>query len=279
MNRGTADVEGFDALLETIERRLGFETGFYHDGYLRRRIISRMRRTAVDSFGAYCQLLLDDPEEGEALLDALSITVTNFFRNPPMWEAVRPILRELTDGTGPGRLGGEGRVRLWSAPCADGREPYSLAMLALDDEEIDADRVRITGTDINEDVLAVARRGRYRSSRTTDIERELAPLEDHERFVEREGATFSVRPEVRALVDFERHDLIRDDPPGEFDLVLCRNLLIYIDASYKRPIFETLSAAIRPGGVLVIGMTETIPPGCRDRFEAVDKRRRIYRIP
>ncbi|MFB6077199.1 MAG: CheR family methyltransferase, partial [Candidatus Nanohaloarchaea archaeon] len=99
-----------------------------------------------------------------------------FFRNPEAWEALAPVLRELTE---------ENRtVRIWSAPCADGREPYSVAMLAMDDD-VRHHRVEVLGTDINPDILEVARRGTYETSQTTDIEEELAPLSDYRRYIER----------------------------------------------------------------------------------------------
>src|SRR6056297_1457290 len=124
----SAENRQFQRLLGFIESEMDFESGFYNDAYLDRRITARMRRTDTDSYRQYKQLLSRETDEREALLDSLSINVTGFFRNPEAWEALRPVLRELTENNR--------RVRIWSAPCADGREPYSLAMLALDDRKI-----------------------------------------------------------------------------------------------------------------------------------------------
>ncbi|MFB6308636.1 MAG: protein-glutamate O-methyltransferase CheR [Haloarculaceae archaeon] len=267
MSRG--EQRQFQNLLEYIEREMDFESGFYNDAYLDRRITARMRRTDRDDYRAYRRLLENDPAEQEALLDSLSINVTGFFRNPEAWEHLRPVLQDLTDD--------HRTVRIWSAPCADGREPYSLSMLALDDPEIDEKRVEITATDINRDILREARRGVYETSQTTDIEEELEPLENYDQYIERDGDTFSVRDRVKRRVSFERHDLIRGDPKRNFDLVLCRNLLIYIDGEYKVPIFETIRGSLRTNGYLMIGMTETLPAECRQTFEPVDKQHRIYR--
>ncbi len=266
---GESDRE-FDQLLTFIEERMDFESGFYNDAYLDRRITARMRRTDTDSYAEYKRLLQrDDQDERQALLDSLSINVTGFFRNPEAWECLRSVLRELTEEMR--------HVDLWSAPCADGREPYSAAMLALDDDEIVDRRVSILGTDINRDVLRRARRATYQASQTTDIEAELEPLDEYEPYVDRDGDEFTVRPPVRDMVAFEKHDLIRGGAKRNFDLVFCRNLLIYIDSEYKVPIFETISESLRPGGFLMIGMTETLPTECRDAFEPVDKQHRIYR--
>jgi chemotaxis protein methyltransferase CheR len=258
----------FDHLLNYVSDELAFETDFYNDAYLDRRITARMRRTDTDSYAEYRRELDASDAEQEALLESLSINVTGFFRNPSAWDGIRSVCRTLSEKPG--------RTRIWSAPCADGREPYSIAMLALDDPEIDARNISILGSDISEAALDAARDGRYETSQTTDIAGELQPLDDVDQYVEQDGAEFRVRAEVRDMVDFERHDLIRGDAKSGFDLVLCRNLLIYIDTTYKVPIFETISESLRASGYLVIGMTETVAHECRDRFDPVDKRHRIY---
>jgi chemotaxis protein methyltransferase CheR len=263
------DDRDFDRLLDYIEQNLDFESGFYNDSYLDRRINARIRRTDVDTYGGYLSLLRSDDDEKEALLDSLSINVTGFFRNPEAWESFRSVLRDLTDQ--------RRNVRVWSAPCADGREPYSIAMLAKDDSDIDDRRISVLGTDINSDILDAARRGRYETSQTTDIAEELAPLDDYASYIEQDGDVFTVRDNVKNLVEFEQHDLIRGEPKRNFDAVLCRNLLIYIDADYKVPIFETIEGSLRDSGILVIGMTETLPVEFRDVFDPVTKQHRIYR--
>jgi chemotaxis protein methyltransferase CheR len=259
----------FHSLLEYIERELDFESGFYNDAYLDRRINARMRRTDHDDYRTYKRFLQSDEDEQAALLDSLSINVTGFFRNPEAWESLRGVLADLTAENR--------RVNVWSAPCADGREPYSVAMLALDATDIDESRVEILGTDINADILREARAGRYETSKTADIAAELEPLSDDEPYVTREGDAFTVTDRVKDLVTFERHDLIRGDEKRDFDLVLCRNLLIYIDADYKVPIFETITGSLTERGYLMIGMTETLPTEFRERYDPVEKKHRIYR--
>jgi chemotaxis protein methyltransferase CheR len=259
----------FENLLEYVESEMDFETGFYNDAYLDRRITARMRRTDIDDYGPYRRLLDRDVEEREALLDSLSINVTGFFRNPEAWEKLREVMRDLTANNR--------SVRVWSAPCADGREPYSVAMLAIDDSEIRDRRVNVTATDTNPDILEEARRGVYETSQTTDIESELEPLDDYSAYIDQDGDRFEVREAAKRMVSFEQHDLIRGESKRVFDLVLCRNFLIYIDAEYKTPIFETIRESLRDDGYLMIGMTETLPAECRDAFEPVHKQRRIYR--
>ncbi len=259
----------FEGVLRQIDDSVPFEPGYYNESYLDRRISARMRRRDTDSHEEYERLLREESEEREALMDALTINVTEFFRNPEMWEVLREVLADLTDE--------QRRVRIWSAPCADGREPYSMAMLACDDPDIDESRVKILGTDISEEALDSAREGVYHTTRTTDIAEELAPLSDPDRYVDRDEDAFRVREAPRRLVEFDTHDLISDGARGPFDVVLCRNLLIYIDVGHKGSLFDTLEASLDDGGVLIVGMTESVPPDRSDRYEPIDKRRRVFR--
>jgi len=258
----------FAELLGYVENELSFATSHYNDSYLDRRISSRMRRTGSDTYGEYFDLLRESPEEQEELLDSMSINVTGFFRNPDVWEGVRDVLRDLSAS--------QHTVHVWSAPCADGREPYSLSMLAHDDRKIDESAVEILATDISDDALETARRGVYEESRTTDIGEELDFLSNYDRYIDRDGECFQVRESVQENVTFERHDLINDPPKSGFDLVVCRNLFIYIDNEYKQTMLETILEALRPDGYLVIGKAETIPPALKSAFSVHDGRLRIY---
>jgi chemotaxis protein methyltransferase CheR len=260
---------GFRRIIRHIEDEVDFEPSHYNPAYLDRRITARMRRRRADTYDEYLAMLKASRDEEVELLDALTVNVTHFFRNPEMWAAVRPLLRELSSS--------RRTVRLWSAPCADGREPYSMAMLARDDDEIDHRRVEIVATDIDREALERARRGVYQTGRTTKIAEELSSIGDYAPYVTERDGEFAVAERIRRMVSFERHDLIGDEPKSDVDLLMCRNLLIYIDPSFKRTIFESLATSLREGGYLVIGMTETVPPECRELFEPVDKRRRIYR--
>lgn len=270
--RETTTENDFDRLLEYVERRLDFATSHYEPKHLKRRVVSRLRRNdlGTDEFGPYLELLREDEAERTALLDALRVNVTSFFRDQDVWERLRPILRALTDD----RSGAD----VWSAPCSDGREPYSLAMLARDDRDVRADRIDVLGSDIDETALATARKGVYESSETEDLADQLDLLEDYSRHVDREGNRFVIRDGVQEMVSFERHDLINGRAKDGFDLILCRNFFIYVDGEYKQPVLETLEASLREGGYLVLGKTETMPYDLKgDVFEAVDNDRRIYR--
>jgi len=259
----------FQRVLNEIDDSVDFEPEYYNEAYLNRRISARMRRSDTETHAEYLSFLQSNPDEREALMDSLTINVTNFFRNPKMWNALRPVLQELSAENR--------RVKVWSAPCADGREPYSLAMLALDDPEINARRIEILGTDISDEALEHAREGTYETTRTTNIEEELSLLDNPTKYVTQDDNKFTVTDSVKSMVSFERHDLIADGKKSGFHLAFCRNLLIYIDTEFKLPVFEAVADSLVDGGYLVVGMTETVPPECRDSFDAVNKRCRIYR--
>ncbi len=261
---------GFDRLRALLRDDIGFAADYYKTDYLRRRVKARMRRVEVDTYREYHSLLSADPGERAALEDALSVNVTEFFRNEEVWADLLPLLGERhEDGD---------RLQAWSAACSDGREPYSLAMAVRSDPRLPSGAVDVLGTDIDEAALETAREGRYRSSSTTDIEAELSYLaRPREHVTVEDDRQFTVAEPVAETVRFESHDLIQDGPKSDFDLVLCRNLLIYIRPSYEHSVLETLTRSLSPGGLLVIGKTERLPSAFEDRYETVHNGTRIYR--
>lgn len=265
------DIEAFNDIASFIEEELDFATSHYNVGYLKRRVRSRMRRTRCETYRDYYQYLKTHDDEQDEILNALSINVTGFFRNPEVWDEIRTVLRKLTDRT-------DDTIRVWSAACADGREPYSVALLALSDSQIDADRVSILATDINENALEKGRKGVYQKTTTQDIDTQLSYLNTYDPFTRREGDTFTLTAPVREMVTFEQHDLIHGEEKAGFDLVLCRNLMIYIERKYETPLFNTLCNAMNDDAYLVIGKAETLPGTIMDRFEEVDNRLRVYRL-
>jgi chemotaxis protein methyltransferase CheR len=259
----------FDTLLSYIESETTFASSYYEESYLDRRISARMRRTDVDDYGEYHDLLRESEAERAELLDTLSVNVTSFFRDEKVWTALAEVLDTLSEQTR--------SLDIWSAACADGREPYSLAMLALD-RGLSQRSLDILATDIDENALDRARQGVYTSTRTTDLDEQLSFLEAPDRYVETDGDRISMKGPITDLVTFEPHDLITGDPKSGFDLVLCRNVCIYLDSEYKRPILKTVSRSLADGGYLVLGQTETLPPDIKPAFEAVDPRLRIYEL-
>ncbi len=266
-----ADDSAFRQLTAKIARERDFNCESYKEKCLRRRIAVRMRARAVHTFGDYAAVLDRDPAEWDRLLDALTINVTKLFRN---WEAysalelqVVPELWALPDA----------QLRVWSAGCSSGEEPYSLATLfyrhAERSKQLDhVGRVRVLGTDIDRASLDSAARGEFQAEAFADTPDEL-----RNRYFT-PGYPATALPAIRALVTLERRDLLLDPPPTVAQhLVVCRNVLIYFDRKTQEELFARFHHALRPGGILMLGKVETLLGNIRNRFAPVDARERIYR--
>lgn len=267
------DEEGFLRLIGKIERERRFACGSYKDRCLRRRIAVRMRANRAESYGAYAAHLDAHPEEWDKLLDALTINVTKFFRNPDVYAAIEkvvvPALWALPDVT----------LRVWSAGCASGEEPYSLGILfhrhAASRAELGRlSRVSVLGTDIDQRSLAAAERGTYAAPAFADTTPEV-----RDAYFSRTDPA-EILSAVRAITRFEHRDLLKDPPPpGPMHLIVCRNVMIYFDRATQDRLIERFFSSLAPGGYLVLGMTETLFGNVRDRFTLVRQRERIYQRP
>lgn len=273
MTRGTAADAAFAALAAKIARERGFGASNYRDGCLRRRIAVRMRSRGVADYAEYSRLLDRDPAEWEPLLDALTINVTKLFRDRAVYEVLaRVVVPGVWAMPAP-------TLRAWSAGCSSGEEPYSLAMLfhrhATAVQQVERlSRLQIIASDIDKGSLERAMGATYPETAFGDMPAVLR----QRYFSPRAPAT--VVPEVRALVTFERRDLLNDPtPPGPLQLITCRNVVIYFDAEAQQALFQRFFDALQPGGFLVLGQVETLLGAARKLFEAVDHRHRIFRRP
>jgi chemotaxis methyl-accepting protein methylase len=267
------DERGFRALTQKISRVHGLRCDAYKEKCLRRRIAVRMRARGVHSFDEYARLLDQDAHEYERLLDALTINVTKFYRNAETWNALaQPYLRDLWRAR-------RGHVRVWSAGCASGEEPYTIAMLLAEaargaGEPALLARARIDATDIDRVSLERTAAAAYDEPAFTEL-----PVELRRRYV---SADRPYRPvsEVRQLVHVARHDLTTDPAPHPpYDLVVCRNVVIYFDRATQDRLFALFTDALGPGGLLLLGKVESLLGPVRDRLELLDARERIYRRP
>ena len=268
------DADGFTALTRTISAAAGLALDGYKDKCLRRRIAVRMRACGVHTYPDYQRLLAQDPGEYEKLTDALTINVTRFYRNAGTWDR---LAHEVLPGLWAGR---QGAVRVWSAGCSSGEEPYTIAMLLAAEAERAGrrswlSRSTIVATDIDRACLERARTARYPEAAFSETPAAL--LASYTRPVASER---DVVPEVRALVEVRRVDLFLDPVPGPaFDLVTCRNVIIYFDRASQERLFTRFVDALVPGGVLVLGKVETLFGPARERLELIDARERIFRRP
>ena len=234
-----------------------------------RRIERRLQVNRLADLPAYRNFLHDHPEEATPLLQDMLISVTNFFRDPEAFEALeQDALPGLIESKQPGE-----QVRAWVAGCATGEEAYSLSILLR--EQIDKQAkpldIQIFATDIDGRAIATARRGLYAQGIAEDI----SPSRLQQFFVP-EQDQYRVATTVREPVLFALHNLLRDPPFSRLDIICCRNLLIYLDRAAQAHVLEMFRIALRPGGYLFLGTSESID-AVGSLFTAVDKKNRIYR--
>jgi chemotaxis protein methyltransferase CheR len=265
----------FRALTEKITRARGVSCDAYKDRCLRRRIAVRMRARGVHSFSDYSRVLDSDGHEYDRLIDALTINVTKFFRNNEAWTALAPYLAERWKAR-------SGAVAVWSAGCASGEEPYTIAAALAETARTTGQsdwlpRARVLATDIDRQSLERATAARYAAAAFSET-----PAEVLRRWIEPAAADGTRTPvaAVRGLVTVQRHDLTTGRPPGgPFDLVVCRNVVIYFDRGTQERLFQVFANALRPEGLLLLGKVETLLGPAREQLRMENPRERIYRRP
>ncbi|NCE85675.1 PAS domain S-box protein [Pseudomonas koreensis] len=253
----------------------GHDFKHYKRATVLRRIERRLQVTAQPDLAAYYNFLQEHPDETKALLGDMLIGVTNFFRDREAFEALErdviPNLVKSLEDSVPHRE----QVRIWSAGCSTGEEAYSLAMLVAEQLALDASgaKMQVFATDIDERAITHGRNGVYPEAIITDV----PPPRLRQYFAKEKNQHYRVRKEIREKVLFAKHSLLADPPFSQIDLIVCRNLLIYLDREVQRDILQMFHFALRPGGYLFLGSSESAD-GCLDLFVPVDKRNRIFRV-
>ncbi len=245
------ETEAFERLLGYIERNRGFDFTGYKRSSLRRRVGKRMQDLGIEGYESYQDHLEASAEEFADLFATILINVSSFFRDRAVWDYVATHLIPGMLESGPAHA----PIRVWSAGCATGEEPYSIAMLLADALGLEAyaERVKIFATDVDEDALDQARQGAYSPKQTEHVPADLI-----ERYFQRANANLSLNKDLRRSVIFGRNDLVRDAPISKLDLLLCRNTLMYFNAETQAGVIRRLHLALSDGGALVLGKSEQL---------------------
>lgn len=256
-------------LFSTLLDRHGVDFGQYKLPTVMRRIERRMQARQVEALSAYADLVEQDEGECEALRQELLIPVTSFFRDTSYFDALGGLLDDLIAQLPEGRS-----LRLWSAGCASGEEAYSLAILALEAcERVGRwPGVKVFGTDVDANILETAAAGTYPASLASAISPERLG-----RHFTVDDVHMTVRPELRRLVLFTRHNLLEDPPFTRMDVVACRNTLIYLQAQAQERVLRRLQYALRVDGILFMGSSESLGHLQPD-FQQVHDAARIHRL-
>jgi chemotaxis protein methyltransferase CheR len=260
-------MEDFTLLKRFIEQTLAMQCSNYKEDYIKRRVSSRMRSTNCISFGDYLGYLKANPPELENLRNALTINVTEFFRDTDVYEVMKKDIL-------PGLFKQRKRLRIWCAGCSTGEEPYSMAMmlseLMAQNPEISA---QIFATDIDKVVLAKAQEGIY----TQKAMDKLSEVQVHRHFTRLPDGNFQVKPYLKELIRFRPHDLMSGVPVSRWlDLVICRNVTIYFTEKQKDELAKMFQTALVSGGFYIMGKTEYLGRQVETLFVSYNSLQKIF---
>lgn len=234
----------FDFFNQWAKRELNIDLDAYKEKQLRRRISTIMKSSGANDLREYARLIERDEEVRKAFLDYITINVTEFYRNKDLFEEFEGIILERI-------VPNFRNIKIWSAACSNGSEPYSLAMI-LDKNNIRI-RNKILGTDIDDGILEKARIGAYKDHEVKNLDKK--DLETY--FTFKEGL-YHIDERIKDMVQFKKHDLIVDDYEKGFHVIVCRNVTIYFKNEVKDEIYRKMNQSLVPGGILFIGATESI---------------------
>jgi len=254
-------------VLAFLRTRTGRDFSYYKRATVVRRIARRMQVNGVEDLQGYLDYLRTRPGEAGALLQDMLISVTNFFRDADCFRALEDHLDELCRSKGPNDA-----LRIWVPACATGEEAYSLAMLLCDKaRQMEAPPlIQVFATDLDEEAIKAGREGVYPSTIDADVSDEHL-----RRYFARDHRGYRVRRELREMVLFAQHDLLKDSPFSRLDLISCRNLLIYLNRDAQKRAFEIFHFALLPEGKLFLGASESAED-VGALFSVLDKKNRIF---
>jgi two-component system, chemotaxis family, CheB/CheR fusion protein len=262
------DQELLGRIFAQVSLRTGQDFAKYRRSTVLRRIARRMQVTRSDDLQSYYEFLRANVDEGQAFLNDMLISVTTFFRDDEVFELLKTsIAPQFFKGKDP-----NDQIRIWVPGCATGEEAYTVAILLLEQASQQQIRppIQVFGSDLDTRALATAREGRYPTAIEIDVNQERL-----RRFFIREADHYRVRQDLRDIVLFANHSLLKDPPFSQIDLVSCRNVLIYLDHEVQQQVVSTLYYALNAGGYLLLGPSEVAdrPQGL---FRVIDQKARLY---
>jgi chemotaxis protein methyltransferase CheR len=234
----------FLQFIASVKKMTGIDLALYKEAQMKRRLTSLRLKRGYNSFAAYFEAISKDKELFYEFLDRMTINVSEFFRNPGRWEVLEnKILPRLMQESR--------KLKCWSAACSTGEEPYTLTLILLRKQYMrDA---TVLATDIDEGAIAKAKQGVYTERSLQDCPKDLI-----DKYFIKDSLSYRISPEVKNHVTFKKHNLLADPFDSGFDLIICRNVMIYFTEEAKHELYHKFSRALRPGGVLFVGSTEQI---------------------
>jgi len=234
----------FDNFKKWVRREFGIDLTAYKENQLHRRILSLMSRIGVDSLDEYIKLLKKDKIQRQKFLDFITINVTEFFRNPDIFNDFEKLLKN-------NYLNQSKSLKIWSAACSIGAEPYSISMI-LDDLSYGINH-KILATDIDNTILQRAKQGIYTYNEVKNVKKTYLS-----KYFNIKDDKYIIDDKIKRNVTFKKHDLILDEYEKGFDIIICRNVVIYFNQDIKEKIYTKFSDSLKKGGLLFVGATESI---------------------
>ncbi|HWO78793.1 MAG TPA: protein-glutamate O-methyltransferase CheR [Bacillus sp. (in: firmicutes)] len=234
----------YEKFTQSFYQLSGIDLSQYKEAQMKRRLTSFYERKGFDCFLGLLEAIKKDPEVLEELLDKMTINVSEFYRNGARWDILKQQIL-------PGLLQSNSSLKVWSAACSTGEEPYTLAMILR--EFLLPLQFRILATDIDEGAMAKAKEGLYH-------ERSIQELPDYyrEKWLIQQDQWYAVKDELKKRIEFKKHNLLDDPYPQNLDLIVCRNVLIYFTEEAKHKLYKKFASSLKIGGVLFVGSTEQI---------------------
>ncbi len=245
LSGGKEMLDNYEWFKKEVYKLTGIDLNFYKEKQMRRRIDTLAKKNKTDSYEAYVQLLKSDKILFEQFVNFLTINVSEFYRNPDQWK--------LMDETVIPKLLREHKrpLRIWSAACSTGDEPYSIAMAFS--KHIQLSNIQILATDIDKQVLEQAQAGLYNEKSIAGV-----PADLKRKYFTQVGNSYKISDELKKCVTFKQHNLLKDPYPRDYDMILCRNVVIYFTDEAKDEIYKKFYQTLGNHGVLFIGSTEQI---------------------
>jgi len=269
MFRSDSDLE---FLLDKIQRNKGADFSLYRTGTLKRRIDSRLRQAGCKDYSDYIIYLNKNPEEYDNLISAITINVTEFFRNPETFDALeKKVIPEIVRSK---KERGKKVIRCWSAGTSNGEEAYSLVILFLEvlEENIADFDIVVYGTDVDPACIEKGKAGIYTVASMKEINKERLA-----KYFNKREENYEVDDSVKKLTRFITHNLVSDEFIKHLDLILCRNVIIYFTKPLQEMVYSNFARALNKDGFLVLGKVEALWGFAQKHFAAFDNRERIYR--
>lgn len=263
-------------LIRKVHSKTGIDLGQYKDSYIARRLSTRMKALGAPTYGSYARMFDTNADEYDKVVDAFTINVSEFFRDKDAYKVIKDkvIPAIVADKVSTGRRS----LRIWSAGCACGEEVYSISMILHDvlGKEYDKFAIRLYATDIDDVCMKKAQEGLYDPVSLKNVDKTFL-----DRFTTGTPAgKIAVNDTIKRNVTFRHYDLINGGPfGGYFDLILCRNVMIYFSEPQKKKLIGHFFDSLNPGGYLVIGKTETLTTDTRSAFVPAYGLERVYRKP